>query len=260
MQPKPEVPFTRDGWKRDLRCSFIGPSSLFQRWNLQLRQTLGLLENVEAMPTTEILRILLILRPKRAGASMAASAGNIGGKQTSSSSTPSQISRVFANAPELVNMLNEITTVDDNMLIDIVEQDFSAITFEQQVRLVASSSILIGMHGTGIASAVHMPVGTRHCCGVIEIFPEGEFRTIRGYGNMARRMGHHYRRLELTLTAADTTSSSTLSSNSNSTSTSTEEGTVVPPELLKEMVIQVMQTIQGKPSCLLPAVVKKPLL
>ena len=42
-----------------------------------------------------------------------------------------------------------------------------------------------------------MAVGTKNCCGVIEIFPDGEFKGIRGHGNMARRMGHHYARLEV---------------------------------------------------------------
>jgi hypothetical protein len=27
---------------------------------------------------------------------------------------------------------------------------------------------------------MHMPVGTKHCCGVIEIFPNGEFNHIKG--------------------------------------------------------------------------------
>lgn len=27
---------------------------------------------------------------------------------------------------------------------------------------------------------MHMPVGTKHCCGVIEIFPDGEFNNIKG--------------------------------------------------------------------------------
>jgi hypothetical protein len=53
------------------------------------------------------------------------------------------------------------------------------------------------MHGAGIANSMHMPIGTRFCCGVIEIFPQGEFQNIRGYGNMARRMGHHYERIKL---------------------------------------------------------------
>jgi hypothetical protein len=29
------------------------------------------------------------------------------------------------------------------------------------------------MHGAGIANTMHMPVGTKYCCGVVEIFPQG---------------------------------------------------------------------------------------
>ena len=49
----------------------------------------------------------------------------------------------------------------------------------KQVRMIAQSSVLIGMHGAAIASSLHMPVGTKYCCGVIEIFPDGEFKPIK---------------------------------------------------------------------------------
>jgi hypothetical protein len=62
MQPRPQIPFVRDGWKQDSRCSFIGPSSLFQRWNFQFRQMYGLL-NEKKMPTLSKMQILLVIRP-----------------------------------------------------------------------------------------------------------------------------------------------------------------------------------------------------
>jgi hypothetical protein len=36
MQPRPLVLFTWDGWWQDMKCTFLGPSSLFQRWNIQV--------------------------------------------------------------------------------------------------------------------------------------------------------------------------------------------------------------------------------
>ena len=36
----------------------------------------------------------------------------------------------------------------------------------------------------GIASSMHMPIGTKYCCGVIEIYPKGEFSPIKGHGNL----------------------------------------------------------------------------
>lgn len=62
MQPRPQIPFVRDGWKQDSRCSLVGPSSLFQRWNFQIRQMYGLL-NEQKMPTLTKMQILLVIRP-----------------------------------------------------------------------------------------------------------------------------------------------------------------------------------------------------
>ncbi len=36
--------FVWDSWTTDLPCGFRGPSSLFQRWNFQVRNSYGLLE------------------------------------------------------------------------------------------------------------------------------------------------------------------------------------------------------------------------
>ncbi len=43
FQPIPLILFTWDGWWQEMKCSFVGPSSLFQRWNLQLRSNYNLL-------------------------------------------------------------------------------------------------------------------------------------------------------------------------------------------------------------------------
>ena len=36
------------------------------------------------------------------------------------------------------------------------------------------------MHGAGITHSMHMSIGESNCCGVLEIFPTGEFTNIRG--------------------------------------------------------------------------------
>ena len=33
-----------------------------------------------------------------------------------------------------------------------------------------------------MAGSMHMPVGTRFCCGMIEMYPKGEFTPIKGHG------------------------------------------------------------------------------
>lgn len=83
---------------------------------------------------------------------------------------------------------------------------------------------------------MHMPIGSRYCCGVIEIFPQGEFSQIRGYGNMARRMGHHYERIMLR--GGDGT-------------------TVAIPDLLST-VNRVLSKIREQPTCVLPSVLSDP--
>ncbi len=121
--------------------------------------------------------------------------------------------------------------------------DLGKLTMEQQVTLIANVGLVIGVHGAGIPNAMHMSIGSnRHgpCCGVIEIFPQGEFMPIRGYGNMARRLGLHYQRMELT-------SSQSMSTGAN-----------IPPSALKNMVQDMVKKIVDKPTCVLPSVFDDP--
>ena len=194
---------------------------------------------VERVPTDKRIRVLLLRRTARGGSSQ-------------------QTSRVMDNEQEIADMLSSLTSEaalqgqgqgqgqgDGSyslaaVKIEVVLQDLSALPFEEQVRLVASASILVGVHGAGIASSMHMAVGTKYCCGVVEVFPPGEFMPIHGYGNMARRMGHHYQRLPL------------------GSSSMRPKGVHVPPELLRRTVIEVLRLVLLKPSCILPAVLADP--
>ncbi len=197
-----------------MRCSFVGPSSLFQRWNMQIRNNYGLLRP-EMVPTNDRIQVLLIIR-------------------SISKHSSGQSGRVFRNPNELVASLSTIEG------IELIVKDLASLPFEEQVRLIGSVSLVVGMHGAGIASSMHMAVGSRHCCGVVEIFPQGEYRPIRGYGNMARRMGHHYERLEL------------------SQANSRGDGGVVPAAELKALTLQVLERMKAKPSCVLPSVIEDP--
>jgi hypothetical protein len=78
MQPKPEVLFSRDGWRHDLRCSLVGPSSLHQRWNLQMRINLGLMTLEGGLVTDYVFRILLIRKASKLGSK----AGKKGAKKS----------------------------------------------------------------------------------------------------------------------------------------------------------------------------------
>ena len=210
-------------------CSFIGPSSLYQRWNLQLRFSYGFLKGYyDAMknnvPTSGLntdvrMQVLLVVR-----------------KGHSADGSSGAMSRVIQNLNEVVAALKTIPH------IHFLHEDLGSLTFEEQLRLIGDSSVVVGMHGAGVTHSMHMSIGTRYCCGVIEMFPLGEYMPIRGHGNMARRMGHHYARLDLV----------------NSSSSAT--GTPVPPEELRSLVVSIVGKIRHRATCIMPSVLSDPFL
>jgi hypothetical protein len=87
---------------------------------------------------------------------------------------------------------------------------------------------------------MHMAIGKPDCCGVVEIFPQGEFSPIRGYGNMARRIGHHYVRMDI------------------DSRQSKPDGVTVSPELLLKHITSLIEQIKEKPTCVLRSVIEDP--
>lgn len=183
---------------------------------------------------------------------------------TSSRVIDKDLPRTFANQKDIINAFKSYAK---SKSIDFMSQDLNKISFESQVRLIGNASIIVGMHGAGIASTVHMAVGTPNCCGVIEIFPPGEFMPIRGYGNMARRMGHHYHRIELTVadntileisSKGNTVSSASSGSGGGSTKMNVRGGSIVMPSVLIDAVEAQIKAISTKPSCFLPSVIRSP--
>jgi hypothetical protein len=162
FMPRPLLLFTWDGWWQDMKCSYVGPSSLFQRWNLQIRNSYGLLvNNNRPMDRTNEspskLRVLLIVRKAKKD----------GGAD------PKYVSRVFSNEVEIKSALQTLPN------IELLSVDLETLTFEAQVKLIGEVGLVIGMHGAGITHTMHMAIGTPNCCGVIEIFPPGEFVNIK---------------------------------------------------------------------------------
>jgi hypothetical protein len=190
------------------------------------------------MPTNNRYQILLITR-----------------KSLPTASTHST-SRVIDNIDDVVAALTQyIQTMTARATGEIgpatlVVRDLVEWPFEEQIRLIGNSSVVIGMHGAGIASTIHMAVGTRYCCGVIEMFPEIGFGQIKGYGNTARRFGHIYERLDITASNATSTSSLLPS-----------RGTVVPVSDVIEAVSKVLNRIESSGgSCLASEVAQRPYL
>jgi hypothetical protein len=87
-----------------------------------------------------------------------------------------------------------------------------------------------------------MSVGSKYCCGVLELFPSGEFTAIRGHGNMARKMGIFFDRMDI--------------SEQNSQS----NGATVPVEQLISKLDKMVNQVKQQSSCVLPQVVSNPYL
>ena len=220
-----------------------GMSSLFQRWNLQVRQNYNLL-TAEALPSPTVLRVLLISRSA----------------PTSGPNSTHILSRMFTNTQELQRSLQTYaaekslattslgTTSNSNATttgfrVEVTHSVFGSLSYLDQVRSMSETSIVIGMHGAGIASSIHMPLGTALCCGIVEIFPEGEFKTIKGYSSLARKLGHQYERINV------------------APAHTSLQGTAVAPELVTSALDSLISKIvKARGSCFLPEVLNVPYL
>ena len=139
----------------------------------------------------------------------------------------SNLARFIRNMPELEAALKATPG------LEIIIQDFSLLSFQEQVALVHRSSVLLSMHGAGTTHIFHMAVGESNCCALIELQPQGSFgfNKTQGFGNLARNLGIHYFRY----VAADGRSSA--------------EGTTVDVSEVKALVERAAQATQRTPSC-----------
>lgn len=96
--------------------------------------------------------------------------------------------------------------------VTVTVQDFSLLSFEEQVRLAHSASVFIGMHGAALPHIFNAAIGAPNCCSVVEIFPERSkgFSAIHGFGNMARLLGMYYYRYVVSDGQSDRHSGSTV--------------------------------------------------
>jgi hypothetical protein len=236
LQPLPSRGFVWENWHQDLPCSFKGPSSLFQRWNIQIRQSFGLLSPTPKSVTTtttgnqaqnqdqDILQILLIVRREKQN--------DWGSYRTS---------RLFLNEEEMIRGLKR--KLQDSSKYRFIVKDMASVPdFKEQVKLLAETSIVIAMHGAGLVQTMYMSIGTKNCCGVIEMFPKGEFSPVRGYANMMRKMGLHYDRIDI------------------SDRDSRADGAIVPTSTLVDKLDSMISKVTKESSCILPIVGSDPYL
>jgi len=87
---------------------------------------------------------------------------------------------------------------------------------------------------------LHLPLGTRHCCGVLEIYPANDHWTeIHGFGNMARRFGYHYDRMQL-----------------SNKKVAVDRPSIIPLDTLLEYTSRIIKNIETQSSCILPNVMR----
>lgn len=231
--------FVWQQWNVDALCSFIGPSTLFQRFNVHVRRSMGLFpkntmikndstNSVQARSfCPKAVKVVLINRNNTK---------NMWGNYRSS--------RVIKNIDALELSLQQIAnnaSLNFPLPIEVITQDFEKFrSYEAQIKFMSDVSILIGTHGAGIAHLNLMSIGSQYCCGVVEFFPQGEFFHIRGFGNMARRMGIHYQRIEI------------------DEKHSKSSGFEVNINTFQRNVLNMLENIREKPSCILPDVVLNP--
>ena len=92
---------------------------------------------------------------------------------------------MFLNLPEITNAITSVleglnnnnnnNNNNKNFYLEVV--DLSTIKFVDQILLMSTTSVVVGMHGAGISMTMFMDIGGRGghlCCGVVEMFPVGE--------------------------------------------------------------------------------------
>ena len=228
IPPEPLIPFVWEGRFFETSCPTFGPSTLFQRWNIHVRKSYQFIneinsdavrhhtdqsDNFNIVHYPHRLNVLIIQRTK--------------GKHEKHDDN----NRRIGNLDEIMNDLGTIESAS----LNIVAYDLGKIPFEDQMRVIANSSIIIGIHGAGISSSLHMSIGSPFCCGVIEMFSSfgSEFREYQFYSNSIRKMGIHYSRMDYN------------PANRNH----------VPMQQLHAEVERMVDRVLGKPSCVHPSVV-----
>lgn len=229
VQPLPARGFVWDNWHNDLPCSFVGPSSLYQRWNLHVRQSFGLLQDTTTTTPPQPkkkqpIKVVLIVRKEKVN--------DWGNYRTS---------RLFLNLPEIEAALRTLQKQSLHRF-EVVVQNLAELDFAAQVALMSETSILVGMHGAGIAQSQYLPVGSERCCGVLEMFPKGEFTPVRGFANMIRKMGLSYQRIDIPAEQSLGT------------------GAQVPVEEMVRKVRLLLDAVHDQPACVLAQVVDNPYL
>ena len=190
------------------RCSLQGPAPIYQAFNLYVRREF--FKFYGTLPIPKRNTVLIIKRSAPQGLA-----------------DLKYRARVITNFDELSDAIEGI----DGVIVRTA--DLAHLPFDQQVKLVHSSSIILGMHGAGLTHIMNMAVGAPDCCALVELFPSTNvdplFNGYQGYANMARWLGVKY--------FSYTASKSSMS------------GTLVDVSFAKKLVLKALKSVQS-PICM----------
>ena len=111
------------------------------------------------------------------------------------------IARNIMNLDEILLHIRKELIMNGNH--ELVVEDFSQRSFDEQVIIVHNIDILITMHGAGGNHIFHMNQNRIHCCGLITLYPKTQgcsnndekicrFYGYKELGNHARYLGYEY--------------------------------------------------------------------
>jgi hypothetical protein len=171
----PYFPWFWNEWRSESKCASLAASPLYQSFNLFLRNQWSRKYGAESLPRPDldVVHVVLELRP-------------IDRNKTDEHSS----ARHIENAEKLISEMNLLSNVR------ITAQDFTALSFRDQVALSHSAGVFVSMHGAGTTHIFHSALGSPNCCALVELQPEERlgYRQTQGYGNLARMHGLHYYR------------------------------------------------------------------
>lgn len=234
------------------RCSLRGPSSLMQRFNIHIRKSFGLLRYDLPLP---LKRGVQVVEDGRSTAIQDKDEENYAKpykvifinrkiKPRSDGSIKMNLVRIVLNFDEVSSALR--TTIHEanerlGSTLELVVLDLSDLgSYEDQLLTLAKTSVVIGLHGAGMAHAIHLPVGEDQCCGAIELFPDFSWFKDVSHGNMLREAGVHYESIDMDVAAIKDT------------------GVVLPIDKLRGKLSLILEKVVNKPSCILPEVLEDP--
>jgi hypothetical protein len=275
FQPRPELSLHFD----DTHCA-PSVSSLWQRFNLQMRHQLQLLSPVHGTQDqsfaekNQSINVLLITRSLKRGqfsdissAASLISAAHLNSNGNNNVLFEHVMSRLFRNEKEIIDSLrtyldnkhylfNQLKSVGPSSIV-LTVSDVALLSMDEQIKLFHAAHIVIGMHGSGIASAVYMPIGSSpFCCGVLELFPplQPNGYAPKGYRSMLKKLGVAYERLDLNDNPLELPTTNI--ANNNST---VELGSIVSIAALTSSLDRLIaEIVKREGSCVLPEVLLTP--